>query len=317
MNTSVNAIGAVDIGGTKIAVGLVDERGRVLTRRDLSTEPEAGFDAAMTRVVATLTRAVHETGSTLTGIGIGATGPIDPIGGAFGHVPFFPRWEGGNPVTTLAGAFGVQVAAENDGDAGALAEAAWGAGRGMSRFLFVCVGTGIGGGSVLDGRLYRGAGGSHPEVGHHIVEASGPPCSCGAVGCWEALAAGPAIAEWFDAHVPQASRSAETTAKDVCDLAREGHPVALQAVEREGFYLGVGLANLITLFGPDVIALGGSVMRSYDLFRDPVHRTIRRLCTFVPWNDRTIRMAELGADAGLIGAAEVWRHRFNTGNAIS
>lgn len=308
MSDTGSVVGAIDIGGTKIAVGLVAD-GHVLDRTDVPTQPERSFDMAMRRVIDALADLALSRAVTLRGIGIGATGPIDPIGGAFGTVPFFPHWASGNPVKTLGEAFGVPAAAENDADAAALGEAAWGAGKDARRFVFVTVGTGIGGGVVLDGRLYRGVGGAHPEIGHMIVEAFGPSCSCGGRGCWEAVAAGPAMAEFFGAQVRTEAGGA-VTAKDVCDLARTGHPGAIDAVQREARYLGVGLASLVTTFAPDLIALGGSVMGSYDLFVDTIRDVVRERATLVPWTVETIRPAELGADAGVIGAAEVWRHRF-------
>lgn len=309
MTTAEPVTGAVDIGGTKIAVGLVDANGRVLARADLPTEPARSFEAALQRVSDGLGRLLRQVGRTLGGIGIGATGPIDPATGTFGVVPFFPHWQGASPVAFLAEVFGVTAAAENDADAAALGEAAHGAGRDACRFLFITVGTGIGGGIVLDGRLYRGAGGAHPELGHIIVEASGPDCTCGGRGCWEALAAGPALAAWYAAQAGPG-----LTAREVCERARQGEAAAVRAVEREAEYLGVGLASLITTFGPDLVALGGSVMDSYDLMAATVQRVVGERCTLVPWQRDTIRPARLGVHAGLVGAAEVWRHRFEKGH---
>ncbi len=141
-------------------------------------------------------------GVELTGIGIGSTGPVDPMRGEFGDVDFLPGWRGKSPVKDLAQIFNVRVALENDGDAAALAEAGWGAGRNRSRLIYVTVGTGIGGGIIFDGQLYRGVDGAHPEVGHHVVDPAGPQCSCGFHGCWESLAAGPAMVAWIEKHAP-------------------------------------------------------------------------------------------------------------------
>lgn len=300
--------GAVDIGGTKIAVGLVDDGGRVAGRAAMPTGAGGSFEAAMNGVARLLECAVAETGARLGGIGIGSTGPVDPETGVFGNVPFFPHWEGANPAAFLARAFGVGAAVENDADAGVLAEAAWGAARDHARVLFVTVGTGIGVGIVLHGQVYRGAGGAHPEIGHQVVEANGPVCSCGARGCWEALASGPGIAEWFRAHAPGGAESG-ATAQEICASARAGDEWARRAVERGGFFLGLGLANLVNIFVPDAIVLGGSVMRSADLFLDRVRETIRDSCRLVPYERTRVALSSLGADVGLIGAAQVWRSR--------
>jgi len=176
--------------------------------------------------------------------------------------------------------------------------------------IFVTVGTGIGGGIVINRKLYRGVDGAHPEIGHHAIDASGPLCFCGMHGCWEVLARGPAMAEWVVAKAPKDYSEEPLTAKRICELARNGDPLACRAVEREGHYLGLGIANLITLFTPEVIILGGNVMRSADLFMEQINSEIRRSCTQVPYEKTEIRLASLGPQSGLIGAAQVWHHRF-------
>ena len=186
-------IAAVDIGGTKIAVGMVDENGRVLARRQTPTSADLGYAKALDRTVGLLREVAQIAGTEITGIGIGSTGPIDPFTGEIGDVNFLPGWQGSNFVEDLNRLFRVTVAIENDADASALGEAGWGAGKDKSRLIYVTVGTGIGGGIILDGKLYRGVDGAHPEVGHHVIDASGPPCLCGFHGCWESLAAGPAM----------------------------------------------------------------------------------------------------------------------------
>src|SRR5581483_11081204 len=130
----------------------------------------------------------------------GSTGPLDPLHGKFQNLDTIPQWSGASPVDDLAREFGVSVAMENDADAGALGEACWGAGKSKSRLIYITVGTGIGGGMIFDGHLYRGIDGAHPEVAHQVIEAQGPPCSCGLRGCWEALASGPALARWMASH---------------------------------------------------------------------------------------------------------------------
>jgi glucokinase len=255
--------------------------------------------------------AARAAGCEITGIGIGSTGPVDPETGKFGNVNFFPSWEGQNPVRDLEGRFRVAVAIENDADAAALGEAAWGAGKDRRRLIYVTVGTGIGAGLVFDGQLYRGVDQAHPEIGHHMVDASGPPCSCGFHGCWESLAAGPALAAWFRANAPPEHPGLATlTAKHICQLARNGDALARRAVEHEVRYLGLGLANLVTLFAPDAIVLGGSLMKSADLFLPGIRDLIRQCCHYVPFERTVLALASLGEEANLIGAARVWHHRF-------
>jgi len=293
-------IGAVDIGGTKIAVGMVDESGRLLARLENPTNPQRGPDSGLALICEMLRQTASQAGGQLRGIGIGCTGPVDPFTGILACNEFLPGWEGMNLVEELSRSFGVSAAIENDADATALGESAWGAGRSAKRFLYVTVSTGIGGGLVFDGKLYRGVDGAHPEVGHHVIDPIGPACFCGAHGCWESLASGPALAR----------RGGQDSAQEVCAAAERGEPEALAAVEREGYYLGLGLANLVTLFIPDIIALGGGVMRSRHLFWDAIQATIHQNCGLVPHEKTVLLPATLGADTGLIGAACVWLHRF-------
>jgi glucokinase len=185
---------------------------------------------------------------------------------------------------------------ENDADAAALGEWAWGAGMEAHRFLYVTVSTGIGAGLVVDGRIYRGVEGAHPEIGHHVIDPSGPLCFCGAHGCWEIMASGPALAV----------RAGLPSALEVCRAAEAGDPAAIRAVEQEARYLGLGFANLVTLFTPDIIAVGGGVMHSRHLFWEKIGQTIRENCGLVPYEKTRLVPARLGAQVGLAGAAQVW-----------
>ena len=314
-------IGATDIGGTKIAAGIVDDAGKVLAKLETPTEAARAYPDGLRHMVRMLREAAKQANAELSGIGIGSTGWVYPFTGEFGDVDFLPGWKGCNPVKDLAREFGVRVALENDGDAAALGEAAWGAGKGKSRLIYVTVGTGIGGGIILDGQLYRGADRAHPEVGHHVIDASGPQCNCGFRGCWEALATGPAMAAWFNAARAKRSKGARAkpkrqpgktlSAKEIFQLAEQGNSLACKAVAREAYYLGLGLANLINLFVPERIVVGGSIMKSMRL--EDLRKVIAKGCRFVPYEKTELALASLGEDANLIGAAQVWHHRFGQG----
>ena len=305
-------IGAVDIGGTKIAVGMIDEAGKVRARLQYPTDADRGYGHALANIRGMLETTAHSAGVEVSGIGIGSTGPVDPLTGEFGNVNFFPKWKGENPVRDLAGLFRVNVAMENDADAAALGEAAWGAGKNKKRLIYVTVGTGIGTGFIVDGNLYRGVEHSHPEMGHHVVDPSGPQCDCGCHGCWESLAAGPGMTAWVRKQAPDDyPYRPDLSAKRICELAAEGDELARRAVEREAYYLGLGLANLITMFTPDAIVLGGSLMKSAHLFLDGIREIIRQSCRLVPFDKTELTLASLGEDANLIGAARVWHHRFS------
>ena len=296
-------IGAVDIGGTKIAVGMVAPDGRILARYTCATAAQQGPQHAVENIAAFLRQGAAESGVVLEGIGIGATGPVNPATGEFGNVEFLPGWEGFNIIQALDAALHLPAALENDADAAALGEAAWGAGKGAKRFAYVTISTGIGVGLVFDGHLYRGVDGSHPEIGHMIIDPAGPACTCGAHGCWESLASGTGVSRFW-----QQSTGLEAEAWQVFALAEAGDQNALAAVERAAYYLGIGLANLVTLLVPEVIALGGGVMRSHSLFWGRLQADILQYCGYVPAAKVRLALAGLGDDSGLAGAACAWLH---------
>lgn len=308
--TKDTVVGAIDVGGTKIAVGVVDAEGRILARAEGPTAPERGYHPALDRTKAMLRHLLGDCGRTIEGIGIGSTGPINPETGIYGDVGTLPGWKGSPLARDLEREFGVRVAVENDADAAALGEAAWGVGRGSRSLLYVTISTGIGVGIVLDGRLYHGAGGAHPEIGHQVIDAGGPACYCGANGCWESLAGGPAMEAWMRAGgVSPQLPDAALTARRICELARQGDPLAVEAVRREAYYLGLGLANLVTIFCPETIALGGGMMRSADLLLPKALDVVRKICTQVPAENTRIVLAGLGEETGLLGAGCVWFYR--------
>jgi glucokinase len=295
-------IGSIDIGGTKIAAGLVDYRGHIHAQRQTPSAvletPEEGIRAISDMLQAML----DETGNRLDGIGIGCTGPVYPLTGTVGWVEFLPGWEGADLVTPLENEFGVPTALENDADAAALGEWTWGAGQGSQTFLLVTVGTGIGAGLITGGRLYRGVDGAHPEIGHMVIDPAGPHCFCGARGCWESLASGPSMARLAQVSHPQ---GLYRSAAELCAAALAGEEHARQAVDRTGTYLGLGLANLVTLFTPEVIALGGGLMQALPQFRPGIDAVIDGMCKLVPKEQVRIVPAHFGAQAGLVGAARV------------
>jgi glucokinase len=307
-------IGAVDIGGTKIAVGIIDRDGKVLARLECPTDADRGYPEALRRIVEMLRATAQTANATISGIGIGSTGPVYPLTGEIGDVNFFPHWKGENPVRDLSQIFQVRVAMENDADAAALGEAGWGAGKNKSRLIYVTVGTGIGAGLILDGHVYRGVDQSHPEIGHHVIDPSGPTLFV-----WLSAAVGNLwrqVQPWSRGSRAMHQLTILTvtglTAKKICELAQQGDTWAKRAVERESRYLGLGLANLVSMFVPEVIVLGGSVMKSAVLFLEDIRKVIAASCRFVPYEKTELALASLGEDSNLIGAARVWYQRFGS-----
>lgn len=306
MNESL--IGAVDIGGTKIATGLIQPDGQIVSQESFSTLAEQGFNDGLERIAASLRRQLAQQGAALRGVGVGCTGPVNPLNGEVEKADNLPSWQGGNLVNGLNAALGVSVALENDADAAALGEAAWGVGHGCSRFIYLTISTGIGSGMIYNSRLYRGMNGAHPEVGHAIVDPNGPPCYCGARGCWEMLSSGVAIASAYNAQA--APEAAPLDARQVCRLAEQGDALALRVIDRAAFYLGIGLANLVSTCVPEVIALGGGVMNQWALFEPRARAVMLQNARLVPVERVQLVHARLGSQAGLVGAARVWLHRF-------
>jgi glucokinase len=310
-------VGAIDIGGTKIALGLVGHDGCVITRRSLSTRDLANGTIGVEAIARGLTECIQEVGNAPDGIGIGCTGPVDLISGEIGKVGNLPGWQGCRIVEEIRTRVGIRTVMENDADAAALAEARWGSGRGVERFLYITLSTGIGAGFLLGSDVYRGAGGSHPEMGHHAIDPNGPPCYCGARGCWESLASGNALRDWFLENDREKRFSVDTlSARAIFELYTAGDRVAEEAVDRLSYYVGIGIANLTTILVPDVIAIGGGLTRGSALFLDRAVRIFRERCGEVPAERTVVRTAVLEENLDLAGAAAVWLQSLKRGDAI-
>jgi glucokinase len=311
------AIG-VDIGGTKVAAGVVDDQGRVI---DSTRRPTPGSDVAKTEAV--IAEVVNELSGRheVSAVGIGAAGWI---ANDLATVLFSPHlaWRDEPLRDALAQAIGVPVVVENDANAAAWAEYRYGAARGAQVAVMVTMGTGIGGGLVVGGVLYRGAHGVGCEYGHMSVVPDGRRCACGNRGCWEMYASGRALArdarELADVSPVGAHRLMALAKGDLNQLtgplvtqaAREGDPAAVEIYTAMGRWLGRGLANLAAVIDPTVFVIGGGVSEAGDLLLGPARQAFRESLTgrgFRPAAD--ILLAELGPQAGLVGAADLARGR--------
>lgn len=309
MNETPFIIAAVDIGGTKIAAGFV-AGSKVIARQEVPTSLCLRYSDALENIARMLHEMTYETGTAIAGIGIGLTGRVERPTGRIGRNDLLKDWQGRDLTGDLGTIFHVMAGIENDADAAALAESAWGSGKGAQRFLYVTVSTGIGGGIVLDERLYRGVNGCHPEIGHHVIDPSGPLCYCGARGCWERMASGTAMLSWAQESFAEAQAYPDLDARQICDLAQQGIPWAKDVVLHEGEQLGIGLANLVMLFAPDQIALGGGMMRNWELFAPFALPVVKKHCGLVPVDRIHISRATLGDETPLLGASEVWHHQY-------
>ncbi|MGA9597589.1 MAG: ROK family protein, partial [Acidimicrobiia bacterium] len=218
-------------------------------------------------------------------------------------VGLLPGWRGGSVIESLQAELGLPVVVENDADAAAIGESMWGSGRENSSLLFVTVSTGIGAGYVRDRRLVRDPDGQHPEMGHHIIMSDGPACYCGRRGCWEALASGSAVAR----HAVEA-RGVDPRTVGAGKLLASDDPPSSTVRQQTARYLGMGLANLISILRPEVVALGGGVMGSWEILRDEVLETIDENTRDVP-GDVIVTPATLRPHTALIGAAAAYLRR--------
>ncbi|MGP3938139.1 ROK family protein [Streptomyces sp. 6N106] len=310
------AVLALDVGGTKLAAGVVRPDGEVLSFVTCPTDAAGGPDASLARLFDlgkhALDRAGVDPGAAperLTGCGIGCGGPLDPERGVVLCPPHLPGWID-VPLARLAeSTFGLPAVLDNDGTAGAAGEWRFGAGRGTRHLVYLTVSTGIGGGFVIDGRTYRGAAGNGGEPGHITVRSDGRPCrGCGRAGCLEAYASGTSLGERAREAVTRGeptSLPADATAADVSREARAGDPLAVRLWDETTALLGQGLTSIVNLYEPEVAVLGGGVTRAGEQLLEPVRRTVTRLAMGPAARAVRIVRAANGDRAGVLGAAAI------------
>lgn len=302
----------VDVGGTKIAAGVVDDEGIILQRA--RRESPAKDNVAIQDTIAGLVEELSD-GRDITAVGVGAAGFVDV---SRSTVLFAPNlsWRDEPLKTELERRTGLPVVIENDANAAAWGEFAFGAGADADDLLLVTVGTGVGGGIVLDGCLHRGTFGIAAEIGHLRVVPDGRPCPCGNRGCWEQYASGSAL-------VRETREAAENdpgarglltraggdpqaiTGPMITDAAKDRETFAVSQLAQLGKWLGEGIASLTAVLDPGVVVIGGGVADAGDLLLDPIREHCRANLTGRGHRpELTVRVAELGNDAGLIGAAD-------------
>lgn len=304
----------LDLGGTYVRAGLVNTVGELLDLQQVRIDAQEGPAAGVDRIIQLLTDLLEKAGNpALAGIGFGSTGPLDRKRGIIQNPYTLPGWVHVPITPPLEAHFGVPAVLENDADVAALGEYWLGAGQGVERLLAVTVGTGIGTAFIFQGQIYRGVNGEHPEGGHMLVDPAGPPCYCGLSGCWESLAAGPAIARRAQAAAREhpASQLAELSrahagelqAHQLVQAVKQGDPIAQQVMSAVARDFALGLANLLIAFLPDVIVLGGGVMQSLDLFQPAIEAVLQAISVMTPAGQVRILPARLGNQAGIYGAA--------------
>lgn len=301
---------AVDLGGTNIRTALCDEQGNILKRARQRTRPEEGVDAVLARIVAGV-REVMTDGETPAAVGVASPGPIDPFSGDVLYAANL-YWHNVPLRDLLVERLKLPVVVGNDANLAALGEQRYGAGRGARDMAYITISTGIGCGVILDDRLVLGHRGLATELGHMVMDVDGDPILSGVPGAFEGYAAGPGIAKLAQQRLSEGWPSrmrdlsggdiAAVTAKEVGEAAQQGDALALDVVRRTARVIGLGFVNVLHLFNPALIVVGGSVALMGDVLMQPVRETVE-LYAMPPYRGAPIVPAQLGDDCGLLGAA--------------
>jgi glucokinase len=293
---------ALDIGGTKIAVGLVSADGELLHHAQLPT-PAADAEAVWSVAERLLTDALAVAGGDVRGVGIASAGPIDLPTGTVSPINI-TAWQRFPIADRVAAATGLPVRLGGDGLCMAMGERWRGAGRDAQFMLGMVVSTGIGGGLVLDGAPYDGRTGNAGHVGHVVVEPDGVLCTCGGHGCVETVASGPHLARWAHDNGWDAPPTAD--AKDLADAANRGDPIAVQAFRRGTTALAMAIASVAAVCDLDLVVIGGGVAKAGPLLFDPLRAALKTYAGLQFLQELRVLPAELGGDAGLVGAAALF-----------
>ncbi|HEY9285073.1 MAG TPA: ROK family protein [Pyrinomonadaceae bacterium] len=303
-------IAAIDIGGTKIALGLSDPQGRPLGFRRFPTHVGRGPHKIISQALDELEQMAREEGARVVAVGVGCGGPLDRARGLILSPANLPGWDEFPIVSLVRERLGVPVGLDNDANAAALAEHEYGAGRGAENMVYLTISTGIGGGLILGGRLLHGIGDAAGEVGHMIVVPGGAACGCGSRGCLETICSGTSIARRARERLADGTRQSvlleggadAITALAVAGAARAGDAVATEVWDETVEYLALGVGNVIAAFAPEAVILGGGVSTAGDQLLVPLRRRIQESVKIAPVERVRIEQAALGGDSGIYGA---------------
>ncbi|MEA3442459.1 MAG: ROK family protein [Chloroflexota bacterium] len=305
----------VDLGGTKIATALASARGKILARGYKPTLAQEGPASVIGNILGAMDETISRgkvEATQLSGIGIAAAGIIDPDNGKVIFSPNLPGWHEVPLKDIIQQHFDIPTYVGNDASLAALGEWLFGLKKKVSHLIYVTVSTGIGGGIIAAGKLYTGASGIAGEVGHMTVDVNGPHCNCGNIGCWETLASGTALAKEAVREITQGKETSiielvqgdvsRIDAKIIFQAAQQGDKLALELISRLGFYLGVGLVNLVNIFNPELILIGGGVAKMGDLLLKPAIRVVRERAFTMGKDAVKIKPALLRDDSCVLGA---------------
>lgn len=314
LNSECDLAFVADLGGTHLRAATVDRNGKIHHRLKQPT-PQAEFPAEIVRA---LVEAAHACaieskacGANISAVSVAVPGTVDFDEGLVVKAPNVPCLDGFRLGAALQSELKWPAIVENDANAAAVGEMWQGAGRGYRHLICVTLGTGVGGGIILDGKLWRGVDGSAAEIGHIGVDPfAGVPCTCGSRGCLEVYASATAIVRMAREHRPLyptsiLHMSEALTSEKVYQAGLEGDELALEVLRRMGVYLGIGLASLVNILNPEIIVIGGGVAYGWELFEKHMSQQVRERAFPLPAQSVKITRAECGDDAGLLGAARL------------
>ncbi|MCB2288058.1 ROK family protein [Clostridium algidicarnis] len=299
----------IDLGGTKIAGVITDLKGNIIKENIIKTMAEYGDKAIVLRIINLIEDLIISSGKTLEDIravGIGSPGPLDPKRGIIITTPNLP-FENFDIITPIKEKFNVPVFLDNDANVAVIGEYTLGAGKNTKNMVYITVSTGIGGGAIINGKIYRGNTFNALEIGHMTLLPDGPKCNCGNYGCFEALASGTAISKRAEEAVESGRDTSllnyfKITSYEVFKEAEKGDSVSRHIIDSSLEYLGIGIANIITLFDPEVIILGGGVMKAGQIIFDRIKEVVDQRCFKNMASACKIVPSALGEKSGVIGA---------------
>lgn len=314
---------AIDLGGTNLRLALVNADGEIVHRQAEATQAGQGVEALLQRLAASILALPVKAGvaaASIAAVGLGIPGLVELEQGRVVKAPNIPALDGFFLGPALSSLVPWPVVIDNDANLFTWGEACLGAGRGEANLLGVTLGTGVGGGLVLEGKLWHGASGTAAEIGHMTIEPAGERCNCGNYGCLETLASATWTVKWLvgrlSAGEPSILRSMwqkspeELSARHIYEAAVAGDALAQQALARVGRALGIAIANVTHLLGISTVILGGKFARAWDQFFPALEQELARRLTFFPLSALRLRAAALGDNAGLLGAAKLaWDFR--------
>lgn len=313
MSTNFNI--GVDLGGTNIKIAVVDRGGNVIYSDSTPTEAHKGYGHTIHNIINAIKGILSKNNldiSQIGGIGFGCPGMVDPIRGIVKFLPNIPGWIDIELADIIQKELGLKAAVDNDVRCAALGEYHFGAGKEYNNMVCLTIGTGIGSGIIIDGKLLRGANHSAGEIGHMILkDYGGPICGCGNTGCLETLASGPTIVEMAEKYIMggksakfrELAGDGEITPEIVARAASFGDEVAKRIFKITGYWVGIAVANVANLLNPEIVIIGGGVTNAGDLLMDPIRDTVNDRALKTATQKLIITTAELGNSAGVIGAS--------------